>query len=104
MLVVTDFGIPCPNFIQVLCPDLAQKINDKTASKIYRKWENNRLFLDILDRTAGRLYEPAFEEIEARYKELYQMLIPIIVSPPRSMFMREHDWNKRLKRFEETSL
>lgn len=104
LLVVTDFGIPCPNFIQVLCPDLAQKINDKTASKIYRKWENNRLFLDILDRTAGHLYEPAFEEMEAKYKELYQMLIPIIVSPPRSMFMRENDWNERLKRFEETSL
>jgi len=104
LFLVTDFGIPCPNFIQVLCSDLAQRINNSTASTIHRKWDNNRLFLDILNRKADHLHEPAFEEIEARYKELYQILLPIIVSPPKSMFMKENDWKDRLKRFETRPL
>lgn len=104
LFVVTDFGIPCPNFIQVLCPDLAQRINNSTASTIYRKWDNNRLFLDILNRKADHLHEPAVEEIGARYKELYQILLPIIVLPPKPMFMKENDWKDRLKRFETQPL
>lgn len=104
LFLVTDFGIPCPNFIQVLCSDLAQRINNGTVSSIYRKWNNNRLFLDILNHTSEHLHEPTFEEIEARYKELYQVLLPIIVSPPKSMFMKENDWKDRLKRFETRPL
>lgn len=99
-----QFGIPCPNFIQILCPDWAKKIGDKAPDGIYTKTEEGRLFLDILNRTSGQICEPTLETIEARYQMLYRILKPLIVPPERTRFMKKEDWAKRLKRFEEIPL
>lgn len=94
-------GVPCPNFIQILCPDWVKKIDDKVPNDIGAKLENGKLFLDILNRNSGRMCEPTFEEIESRYQKLYHLLKPILVFPERTRFMKKDDWEKRRKRFEE---
>ena len=99
--VSSKTGIPCPNFIQVLCSDWAKKIDDKVPDEICAKLENGKLFLDILNRISERMYEPTFEEVESRYQKLYLLLKPILVFPERTRFMKKEDWEKRLKRFEE---
>ena len=99
--VSSKTGVPCPNFIQVLCPDWVKKMDDKAPNDICAKLENGKLFLDILDRNSGRMCEPTFEEVESRYQKLYHLLKPILVFPERTRFMKKEDWEKRLKRFEE---
>ena len=96
----TRFGVPCPNFIQVLCPELTQKIESEIPNELHGKLVNANLFLDILDRKSGKMPELTLEQIETRYQKLYWLLKPILVSPERSMFMKKEDWEKRLKRFE----
>ena len=94
------FGIPCPNFIQILCSDWAEKIGDEIPDGVYAKTEKGKLFLDLLNRTSGQICEPVFETVEARYQVLYHFLKPLIITPERTRFMRKEDWEKRLKRFE----
>lgn len=94
------FGVPCPNFIQILSPCLSQKIDRSEADGISIKWEKGGLFIDILERASGRMLEPAAEETEARLKKLYRLLRPVIVVPERSIYMKPSDWNERLKRFD----
>lgn len=98
------FGVPCPNFIQILCPDWAKKIGDEIPDGIYTKAEKGKLFLDILNRTSGQICEPILETIEARYQALYHLLKPLIIPPERTRFMKKEDWDKRLKRFEDPLL
>lgn len=94
------FGIPCPNFIQILCSDWAKKIGDEIPDGIYAKTEKGKLFLDILNRTSGQICEPILETVEARYQVLYHFLKPLIITPERTRFMKKEDWEMRLKRFE----
>lgn len=94
------FGVPCPNFIQILSPCLSQKIDCSEADGISIKSEKGNLFLDILERTHGLMQEPAAEQTEARLKKLYRMLKPVIVTPERSIYMKPSDWNERLNRFD----
>lgn len=98
------FGVPCPNFIQILCPDWAKKIGDEIPDGIYAKTEKENLFLDILNRTSGQICEPILKTIETRYQALYHLLKPLIIPPERTRFMKKEDWEKRLKRFEEIPL
>lgn len=97
----TRFGVPCPNFIQILWPELTQKIESEIPNELHGKLVNANLFLDILDRKSGKMPEPTLEQIETRYQKLYWLLKPILVSPERPMFMKKEDWEKRLRRFEE---
>ena len=97
----TRFGVPCPNFIQILWPELTQKIESEIPNELHGKLGNANLFLDILDRKSGKMPEPTLEQIETRYQKLYWLLKPILVSPERPMFMKKEDWEKRLRRFEE---
>ena len=97
----TRFGVPCPNFIQILWPELTQKIESEIPNELHGKLVNANLFLDILDRKSGKMLEPTLEQIETRYQKLYWLLKPILVSPERPMFMKKEDWEKRLRRFEE---
>ena len=97
----TRFGVPCPNFIQVLYPDLVQKLSSEIPKELHPKLVNSNLFLDILDRGPEKMVEPALEQIKSRYQKLYCLLKPVLVSPERSIFMKKEDWEKRLKRFEE---
>ena len=99
-----QFGIPCPNFIQILCPAWAKKIGNKVPDGIYTKTEEGKLFLDILNRTSGEICEPILKVVETRYQVLYHLLKPMIVTPERTRFMKKEDWEKRLKRFEEIPL
>lgn len=94
------FGVPCPNFIQILSPCLSQKIDCSNADEIFIKSEKGNLFLDILDRTHGLMQEPTAEQTEARLKKLYRLLKPVIVTPERSIYMKPNDWHERLKRFD----
>ena len=97
----TRFGVPCPNFIQILWPELTQKIESEIPNELHGKLVNANLFLDILDRKSGKMPEPTLEQIETRYQKLYWLLKPILVSPERPMFMKKEDWEKRLRRFEK---
>ena len=97
----TRFGVPCPNFIQILCPELMQKMASEIPDELHGKLVNTNLFLDILDRKSEKMPEPALEQIKSRYQKLYWLLKPLLVSPERSMFMKKEDWEKRLRRFEE---
>ena len=97
----TRFGVPCPNFIQILWPELTQKIESEIPNELHGKLVNANLFLDILDRKSGKMPEPTLEQIQTRYQKLYWLLKPILVSPERPMFMKKEDWEKRLRRFEE---
>ena len=97
----TRFGVPCPNFIQILCSELTQKITSEIPDELHGKLVNTNLFLDILDRKSEKMPEPALEQIKSRYQKLYWLLKPLLVSPERSMFMKKEDWEKRLRRFEE---
>lgn len=97
----TRFGIPCPNFIQVLYPQFIQKIDSAIPDELHTKSVNSNLFLDILDRKSEKMSEPALEQIEIRYQKLYRLLMPLLVAPERSIFMKKEDYAKRLKRFEE---
>ena len=97
----TRFGVPCPNFIQVLYPGLMEKIGPEIPKELHPKLVNSNLFLDILDRESEKMVEPALEQVKARYQKLYCLLKPVLVSPERSIFMKKEDWEKRLKRFEE---
>ena len=97
----TRFGVPCPNFIQILCSDLTQKMASEIPDELHGKLVNTNLFLDILDRKSEKMPEPALEQIKSRYQKLYWLLKPLLVLPERSMFMKKEDWEKRLKRFEE---
>ena len=93
----TRFGVPCPNFIQILWPELTQKIESEIPNELHGKLVNANLFLDILDRKSGKMPEPTLEQIETKYQKLYWLLKPILVSPERSMFMKKEDWEKRLR-------
>ena len=95
------FGVPCPNFIQILWPELTQKIESEIPNELHGKLGNANLFLDILDRKSGKMPEPTLEQIQTRYQKLYWLLKPILVLPERPMFMKKGDWEKRLRRFEE---
>ena len=97
----TRFGVPCPNFIQILWPELTQKIESEIPNELHGKLVNANLFLDILDRKSGKMPEPTLEQIQTRYQKLYWLLKPILVLPERPMFMKKGDWEKRLRRFEE---
>ena len=97
----TRFGVPCPNFIQILCSELTQKMASEIPDELHGKLLNTNLFLDILDRKSEKMPEPALEQIKSRYQKLYWLLKPLLVSPERSMFMKKEDWEKRLRRFEE---
>ena len=97
----TRFGVPCPNFIQILWPELTQKIESEIPNELHGKLVNANLFLDILDRKSGKMPEPTLEQIQTRYQKLYWLLKPILVLPERPMFMKKEDWEKRLRRFEE---
>ena len=97
----TRFGVPCPNFIQILWPELTQKIESEIPNELHGKLVNANLFLDILDRKSGKMPEPTLEQIQTRYQKLYWLLKPILVSPERPMFMKKEDWEKRLRQFEE---
>lgn len=97
----TRFGVPCPNFIQVLYPELMQKMGSEIPNELHTKLVNSNLFLDILDRKSEKMFEPTLEQIGARHQKLYRLLKPLLVSPERSMFMKKEDYEKRLKRFEE---
>ena len=99
--VSTRFGVPCPNFIQILWPELTQKIESEIPNELHGKLVNANLFLDILDRKSGKMPEPTLEQIQTRYQKLYWLLKPILVLPERPMFMKKGDWEKRLRRFEE---
>ncbi len=94
------FGIPCPNFIQILSPEWAKKVGAEIPDGIHAKTEKEKLFLDILDRTSGQISEPALETIEVRFQVLYCLLKPLIILPERTRFMKKEDWAKRLRRFE----
>lgn len=97
----TRFGVPCPNFIQVLCPELMQKMGSEVPNELHTKLANSNLFLDILDWKSEKTFEPTLEQIGVRYQKLYWLLKPLLVSPERSMFMKKEEWEKRLMRFEE---
>lgn len=97
-------GIPCPNFIQVLCSNLQKRIQWKPTTAIHQKLAQDKMILDILDRSSEHMYEPTFDELEVRYDRLYQLLKPIIIFPKRPLYMKKEDWDKRLKRFEKISL
>ncbi len=97
----TRFGIPCPNFIQILYPEFIQKIGSKISDELHAKLVNSHLFLDILDRKSEKMPEPELEQIAVRYQKLYRLLKPVLVSPERSMFMKKDAYEKRLKRFDE---
>ncbi len=97
----TRFGIPCPNFIQILHPELMKKISSEIPDELHAKLVNYHLFLDILDRKSEKMPEPELEQIAARYQKLYRLLKPVLVAPERSMFMKKDAYEKRLKRFEE---
>ena len=92
----TRFGVPCPNFIQILCPELTQKIASEIPDELHGKLVNTNLLLDILDRKSEKMPEPALEQIKSRYQKLYWLLKPLLVSPERSMFMKKEDWELEL--------
>ena len=50
----TRFGVPCPNFIQILCPELMQKMASEIPDELHGKLVNTNLFLDILDRKSEK--------------------------------------------------
>ncbi len=72
-------------------PGSSEKNPRETYNRNSPEVAQDKMILDILERSSEHLYEPTFDELEVRYDRLYQLLKPIIIVPERPLYMKKED-------------